>query len=77
MISQFICRPRSGDERIALSSSVLADSYTPVYQSTGLVSQFILWADWIVRRLLRSNSILLDGNISTEPLTELVLEPAE
>jgi len=42
-----------------------------------MVSQFILWADWIVRRLLRSNSILLDGNISTEPLTELVLEPAE
>jgi hypothetical protein len=39
MVSQFIYRPRSGDERIALSSSVLANSYTPVYQSTGLVSQ--------------------------------------
>ena len=38
MISQFIYRPRSSDERIALSYSVLANSYTQVYQSTGLVS---------------------------------------
>jgi len=42
-----------------------------------MVSQFVLWADLIARRLLRSNSVLLDGNIGTEPLTHLVLEPAE
>jgi len=42
-----------------------------------MVSQFILWAELIARRLLRSNSILLDDHIGTEPLTHLVLEPAE
>jgi hypothetical protein len=30
-----------------------------------MVSQFILWADLIARRLLRSNSMLLDGHINT------------
>ena len=42
-----------------------------------MVCQFILWAELIARRLLRSNSILLDDHIGTEPLTHLVLEPAE
>ena len=42
-----------------------------------MVSQFILWADLIARRLLRSNSILRDDHIGTKPLTHLMLEPAE
>ncbi len=37
-----------------------------------------LWADLIVRRLLRPNLILLDRNVgTTEPFIHLVLEPVE
>ena len=50
------------------------------YSSAEASGSFLggLWADLIVRRLLRPNLILLDRNVgTTEPFTHLVLEPVE